>query len=106
MIKVVVFDFDGTLADTNSVKKKCLDRTVAALPNGPASLEVARLTGGDRYRIFADVAQRVWHGADRRLVAAKARSLVEEYSYCCTKGIVDAAERRGARDALDELSRC
>ena len=105
MIKVVVLDFDGTLADTNSVKEDCLRRTVAGLPDGPAALEKARQSGGDRYRVFADIAQRLWNGAGSQVIAANTRTLIESYSDCCTKGIVAAAERRGAREALDALRR-
>ena len=105
MIKVVVFDFDGTLADTNAVKEECMHRVVAGLPCGPAALETARQGGGDRYKVFADVARRVWHGAAPEVIAGKTRVLVESYSNCCTKGIVAAAERRGARSALDALRR-
>jgi phosphoglycolate phosphatase-like HAD superfamily hydrolase len=105
MIKVVVFDFDGTLADTNAVKDECMQRTVAGLPDGPAALETAREGGGDRYKVFAAVARRVWHGAAPETIAGKTRVLVESYSNCCAKGIVAAAERRGARNALDALRR-
>ncbi|MGN6573791.1 MAG: HAD family hydrolase [Pseudolabrys sp.] len=105
MIKVVVFDFDGTLADTNAVKEECMHRAVADLLGGPAALETARRGGGDRYKVFADVAGRVWHGAAPEVVARHAQTLVTSYSNCCTKGIVAAAERRGARSALDALRR-
>ena len=77
MIKVVVFDFDGTLADTNTVKEECLHRTVAGLPDGPTLLETARQGGGDRYKVFAEIARRVWHGADPELIAGNARALVD-----------------------------
>jgi phosphoglycolate phosphatase-like HAD superfamily hydrolase len=105
MIRVVVFDFDGTLADTNAVKEECTQRTVAGLPGGPSVLETARQSGGDRYKVFADVARRVWHGAAPEMIADQTRVLVESYSNCCTQGIVAAAERRGARSALDALRR-
>lgn len=105
MIKVVVFDFDGTLADTNALKEECMHRAVAGLPGGPAALETARQGGGDRYKVFADVARRVWHDAGPEAIAGKTRVLVESYSNCCTKGVVAAAERRGARNALDALRR-
>jgi phosphoglycolate phosphatase-like HAD superfamily hydrolase len=66
-------------------------------------LQEARAAGGDRYRIFAEVARRL--SPEPRLAAAQARTLIETYSDCCTKGIVAAAERRGARAALDALRR-
>jgi phosphoglycolate phosphatase-like HAD superfamily hydrolase len=52
MIRVVVFDFDGTLADTNGVKEACLHRSVAKLNGGVAALAVARQHGGDQCGSF------------------------------------------------------
>jgi len=49
MIKVVVFDFDGTLADTNAVKEECMHRVVAGFPGAPAALDRARQGGVVRY---------------------------------------------------------
>jgi phosphoglycolate phosphatase-like HAD superfamily hydrolase len=105
MIRVVVFDFDGTLADTNTVKEDCLHRTVAGLPGGPDALMAARRTGGDRYKLFTAVARRLAPAGDPPAVQAQARALVEAYSNCCTKGILAAAERRGARESIDKLRR-
>ncbi len=105
MIRVVVFDFDGTLADTNSIKKDCLQRTVATLPNGLSVLMPALQAGGDRHKVFAEVARRLARNYDPRAIATQARVLVDIYSRCCTKGIIAAAERRGARQALAGLAR-
>lgn len=105
MIRIVVFDFDGTLADTNSLKEACLHRTVAGLAGGPAALAAARKAGGDRYRIFADVARRLSVADDPQSAAVQARTLVDRYSRCCTNGIVAASERLGARQALSALAR-
>jgi phosphoglycolate phosphatase-like HAD superfamily hydrolase len=66
---------------------------------------MARQAGGDRYQVFADVARRVWHGAQVEVISEQTRALIDSYSACCTKGIVAAAERRGARNALDALHR-
>ena len=104
MIRVVVFDFDGTLADTNAIKEGCLQRTVATLPNGPAVLMMARQAGGDRHKVFAEVARQLARNCDSRAIAAQTRALVDIYSRCCTKGIVAAAERRGARQTLTALA--
>lgn len=105
MIRVVVFDFDGTLADTNGVKEACLHRTVAAIAGGGAALAAARREGGDRYRIFARVAQQLLANAGDLAIATQARGLVDSYSRCCAAGIVAAPERRGARQVLAALAR-
>ena len=104
MIRVVVFDFDGTLVDSNRVKEVCLHRTVAGLFGGEAALAAARKSGGDRYQIFEDVARKLSTTSDLEAIASQARVLVNTYSRCCAMGIIAAAERRGARRALACLS--
>jgi phosphoglycolate phosphatase-like HAD superfamily hydrolase len=105
MIRVVVFDFDGTLADSNQVKEVCLQRTVAGLCGGLAALAAVRKNGGDRYQIFAAVARKLSTNSDLPAIETHARVLVDAYSRCCAMGIVAAAERRGARQTLFGLSR-
>lgn len=105
MIRVVVFDFDGTLADTNTIKEDCLHRTVAGLPGGPAALAEARKIGGDRYMLFAEVARRLSCTDAVQTLRGQTRAMVDAYSNCCMRGIVAAADRRGAREAINGL-RC
>ena len=45
MIRLVVFDFDGTLVDSNPLKEACMHATVTGLPGGPAALAKARPLG-------------------------------------------------------------
>jgi phosphoglycolate phosphatase-like HAD superfamily hydrolase len=104
MIRVVVFDFDGTLADTNAIKEECSRRAVAGMPDGASALGAALKVGGDRYKIFAEVARRVAPNCEPGAIKMQARMLVESYSCCCSKGIIAAAERRGARQTLAGLA--
>jgi phosphoglycolate phosphatase len=104
MIRVVVFDFDGTLVESNRVKEVCLHRTVAGLCGGEAALAAARKTGGDRYQIFQDVARKLSTTSDLEAIASQTLVLVNTYSHCCATGIIASAERRGARRALAGLS--
>ena len=46
MIRVAVFDFDGTLVDSNRVKDACFRRTVAGLDGGAEALP-ARIMSED-----------------------------------------------------------
>jgi phosphoglycolate phosphatase-like HAD superfamily hydrolase len=104
MIRVVIFDFDGTLADSNGVKEACLHRTVAEFSGGAAALAAARQDGGDRYRIFAKVAQQLSANADTQAIAVQTRTLVDTYSRCCANGIAAAPERSGAMRTLAALA--
>jgi len=103
MIRVIVFDFDGTLVDSNHIKESCLGQAVRDIRGGQAALAEARQGGGDRYRIFAEVARRLAGSPED--VGALSRRLVGRYSQCCARGISAAVERRGARRALSLLRR-
>src|SRR5690606_9275619 len=105
IIRVVIFDFDGTLADSNGIKEACLHRTVAELSGGAAALAAARQDGGDRYQIFAKVARELSANADVQTVDVQARTLVDAYSRCCAIGIDAAPERSGAMRTLAALAR-
>jgi phosphoglycolate phosphatase len=53
MIRRVVFDFDGTLVDSNALKRAAYDRVVADDPDGPALMAQALAVGpGDRHVVF------------------------------------------------------
>jgi phosphoglycolate phosphatase-like HAD superfamily hydrolase len=105
MIRVVVFDFDGTLVDSNRIKSGCMDRVVAGIPGGPDALKAARAKGGDRYKLFVEVARRLEPAADDPTIAARSREFITRYSDCCARGIAAAAERRGAMRTLAALRR-
>ncbi len=105
MIRVAVFDFDGTLVDSNRVKDACFRRTVAGIARGAEALDAALALGGDRYRVFAEVARRLDPAGAPEAVAARGRALAAVYSPCCARGIGAARERRGGRRVLAALRR-
>jgi beta-phosphoglucomutase-like phosphatase (HAD superfamily) len=105
VIRVVVFDFDGTLVDSNAIKHRCFDEVVAHLPGGVDALAMARSVGGDRYRIFQSVASRLSPGNNPNDTAALGRRLAADYTCRCLQAIAAAPERRGAYAALHTLRR-
>ena len=103
MIRLVLFDFDGTLVDSNARKRACMRAVVAGLPGGLAALEQARKLGGNRYRLFAAVARRLDPEGEAGKIARRGRALAAAYTRCCARAIAAAPARRGARAALAAL---
>lgn len=103
MFRAIVFDFDGTLVDSNSIKEACLHATIAGVPGGREALRKALPLGGDRYRLFGEVARHL----DPRdaLPERRGYQLALDYGRRCARGIAAAPERRGARAALAALKR-
>jgi phosphoglycolate phosphatase len=100
MIRLVLFDFDGTLVDSNAVKEACMRSAVSGLPGGPEALAAARRAGGNRYKLFAEVAGLLDPSGDPGAIVRHGRELAAAYTQCCRRGIGAARERRGARSAL------
>lgn len=124
MIRCVVFDFDGTLVDSNRVKDRCYGRAVADLRGADSLLDAIRAApgAGDRYQVFRKLAvtwmQRGESAGDPDSVAddpvkdpsradpeALAAILVARYSACCGQGIAAAHDRPGAAYTLRALRR-
>jgi phosphoglycolate phosphatase len=103
MIRLVLFDFDGTLVDSNALKQACMRATVADLPGGLAALARARRLGGNRYTLFAEVARLLDPSGVPSAIARRGRALAAAYTRCCARAIAAAPERRGARAALAAL---
>ncbi len=105
MIRCVVFDFDGTLVDSNRVKRDAFlaiaDRyatgreTMTRIIDGPAA--------GTREKVFETFAAELGIGMDAR--AAAVSDLVRDYTDRCFGEIGRAAEIDGARATLDRLKR-
>jgi phosphoglycolate phosphatase len=103
MIRLVLFDFDGTLVDSNARKRACMRDVVADLPGGLAALEQARKLGGNRYKLFAEIARLLDPAGEPSTIARRGRALAAAYTRCCARAISAAPERRGARAALAAL---
>lgn len=98
MIKVVVLDFDGTLVDSNLIKERMFERVVARHAGGFEALTEAKKIGGDRFRTFGEVSQRL--ESDPSLRNAMTRRLAADYGRACLRAIAGTAERRGASATL------
>ena len=100
-ISTVVFDFDGTLVDSNSIKRRGFFDVVADEPNSVARMQAVLTTvQGDRHTIFESyVASRsasCYKGPD-------ADALVLRYSDYVDARVSEAPEMPGASEILRGL---
>lgn len=109
MIKCVVFDFDGTLVDSNDIKRETFFEIVRPWDaSGTVVSEVfERWPGDDRYgktrRIAEELINRELLPKDSSLEYWGKR-LANDYTTHCENAIANCAERPGATQALEELS--
>jgi phosphoglycolate phosphatase-like HAD superfamily hydrolase len=103
MIRCVVFDFDGTLVDSNAVKYAKFLEVAAELPGGAKTMAVVidGLTNVTRYEIFDRFV------ADMRIPEVQradlSRKMTDKYSALCHAEISKAPEISGAQAALQLL---
>lgn len=96
---LIVFDFDGTLVDSNTVKRDCFFRIVADRPGGSAAVETAlTVPGRDRYAITAHVADLLGMGE------AGAKALADAYTETADAAVSDAPAMPGATELLADLN--
>ena len=104
MIRCVVFDFDGTLVDSNSIKRQAFPSIAAHDGEQLLMEEILETQPGDRYEIFSKfAATRIGTGqADSRHRAMK---LASEYTNYCEEAIAVCPEMSGASAMLHDLKR-
>ena len=109
MIKCVVFDFDGTLVDSNTIKRETFfEITRPWDASGEVVAEVfERWPGADRYektlRIAKELINRKLLPEDSSPELWGAR-LAVDYTTSCENAITKCPDRPGAHQALTELS--
>ena len=100
----VVFDFDGTLVDSNALKRaaffEVLAGSVASADQVAAVL--ADLPRADRLGIIEETLRRVRSGPPDSAVI---QELATSYNHICEAGAVACAEMPGATDLLQTLGR-
>lgn len=108
MIRCVVFDFDGTLVDSNAIKRRAFYEVVAAWdPDESVVTDTfGAMPRADRYELTREIARRLSArgalppGLDP---AAAGSELAERYTRRCEKSISRAGEIPGATGALERL---
>jgi phosphoglycolate phosphatase len=100
MIRRVVFDFDGTLVDSNALKRDGYDRVVAGEAGGPALMAQALAAGpGDRRQIFER-----YVSLRQRIGGADAATLAKNYSDLVDAAVAAAPSMPGAEELLRALA--
>lgn len=97
MIRATVFDFDGTLVLSNTVKEDSFYVVAASFPGGREHMQtILRTKPGDRSVIWSRFASDFG-------VAGHAGELVDRYTTLCQTRIQASAERAGASAVLQTL---
>lgn len=99
----VIFDFDGTLVDSNAIKEEGFLALAASHPGGPDVMtDVLTLVGGDRRTKIAAY-RRAMEVAVPDVVLEDVEALVMEYSAAVDRAVIDAPTMPGAEALLDTL---
>ncbi len=104
MIRGVAFDFDGTLVDSNDIKRGAFYEVSAGHADARSHLDdiLARDGGATRYEVFAALAGRLVPG-NASAAQSLAATLVREYEAVTRQRVVDCPEIAGAGAALAAL---
>lgn len=104
--RVVVFDFDGTLVDSNIIKREAFFDAVRGYAGASRFIGciLDEHSGATRSQVFATLGRRV-HPRDPRAAARMAAELVERYGVVTETRVARCPEIPGAEATMDELVR-
>jgi phosphoglycolate phosphatase-like HAD superfamily hydrolase len=99
MIRGVVFDFDGTLVDSNHIKRDSFFAVVDAIPGGRNIMERVLFAPdcGDRYAVFDRFVE------ISGLPTTRKNQLIRQYSEYCDSNIAVCRDMPGAMAAMRQL---
>jgi phosphoglycolate phosphatase-like HAD superfamily hydrolase len=108
VIRCIVFDFDGTLVDSNAIKRRAFFDVLRGLdPDGAAvGAALEAHPGADRYALTREIARALaGRGAlpGGRSIEDWAREWAEAYTQQCEREVSRCDEIPGARSALERL---
>ena len=101
MIKCIIFDFDGTLVDSNNIKSNAFFRVTKHIPNSKKILEkVLQKQVGDRHAIFSYFA----HAMHREYgISVNAEKLCDEFTFFCEEEVSKSPYKDGFEESLKKL---
>ena len=102
MIRCVVFDFDGTLVDSNKIKREAFFDVVTNLTGADSKLRciLSDPESGTRVEIFEKLVSSM---SSDNLNIPDPSELIDRYTRLCESRISRAPEIKGARICLDRL---
>ena len=101
MIKYAVFDFDGTLVDSNNIKLNAFFQVTNNLPNSKAIIEEILLRDvGDRNTIFEFFSHAMYseHG-----ISVNINDLISNYTLLCEDEVSQAISTKDSDESLEKL---
>lgn len=103
-IKVVVFDFDGVIVDSNRLKDEALFALFSGHPQVSDELvrDVRARNVGTRFDMFRDVCVRA--GMPPEEIDARVREYARQYDDLVQRGIAEHGLAVGAKETLEALS--
>lgn len=101
MIKCAIFDFDGTLVDSNNIKFNTFFQVTKNIPNSKKLLEqILQENPGDRFAIFKSLSNRLY---SEYQISVNDKNLSDEYTSICEKKVSTAQSIKGSEDSLEKL---